>query len=311
YVLQFGSVLYEMFFRRYSEKVWGRPCEELSADWVSQRSRGFSIWTLVRESLLGKDKEVVSLIDSFMYPRDGYGRIPERMAEDVRNRGSEVLLGAQVTRIAYHGAHDIEVTYRRDGEESSVRANAVVSTVPLGLLVQMLTPGCDQAVTDAARNLAFRDLITVNAIFRRNQISQDTWLSVQDESVMVGRLREPKNWSVAMVPDDEHTSVVLECFCSRGDAVWRMSDAEIVERCLKDLTESLGFARREEFEEAVVVRTTHAYPVYDLEYARKLDVIRTFLGRYEGLHIVGRGGTFPYHHAGHHNARELTLGRRL
>jgi len=311
YVAQFGSKLYDMFFRHYSEKVWGRPCEELSSDWVSQRSKGLSIWTLLRESLVGNKEQVTSLIDNFMYPRDGYVRIPERMAEDVQRQGNEVLLGAGVIRLTYHGANDIEVFYRQNGEERSVRANAVLSTLPLGLLVQMLTPACGEKVADAARGLVFRDLVTVNAIFRRKQVSPDTWLYVQDEDVLFGRLHEPKNWSAAMVPDDHHTSVVLECFCTRGDAVWQMTDEQIVQRCLRDLVDKLKFVRDEDFEDAAVVRTTHAYPVYDLQYAEKISTIKAFLRDFEGLHIVGRGGTFRYNNADHSIEMGLLLGRKL
>jgi protoporphyrinogen oxidase len=300
-----------MFFRRYSEKVWGRPCEELSADWVSQRSKGLSIWTLVREALVGSNRQVTSLIDNFMYPRDGYVRIPERMAEDVRSFGNEVLLGAGVTRLTYRGANDIEVFYRQNGEERSVHANAVLSTLPLGLLVQMLTPACGQEVADAARGLVFRDLVTVNVIFKRKQVSPDTWLYVQDEDVLFGRLHEPKNWSAAMVPDGEHTSVVLECFCTRSDAVWQMTDEQIVQRCLRDLVDKLKFVRDEDFEDGAVVRTTHAYPVYDLQYAEKISTIKAFLRDFEGLHIVGRGGTFRYNNADHSIEMGLLLGRKL
>jgi len=312
YVAQFGSKLYDMFFRRYSEKVWGLPCEKLSADWVSQRSQGLSIWTIVREALLANKKEqVTSLIDNFMYPRDGYMRIPERMAEDVRSQGNDVQLGAAVTRLTYHGANDIEVFYQQNGEERSVRANAVLSTLPLGLLVQMLTPACGKKVVEAARGLVFRDLVTVNAIFKRKQVSPDTWLYVQDEDVLFGRLHEPKNWSAAMVPDDEHTSVVLECFCTRGDSVWNMTDKEIVQRCLRDLVDKLKFVRDEDFEDAAVVRTTQTYPVYDLQYSKKIATIKGFLEDFEGLHIVGRGGTFRYNNADHSIEMGLLLGRKL
>lgn len=311
YVAQFGTKLYDMFFRRYTEKVWGLPCEKLSADWVSQRSKGLSIWTLVREALTANRQQVTSLIDNFMYPRDGYMRIPERMAEDIVSRGNLVVTGASVNRITYHGPRDFEVFYKQDGQEKSVRANAVLSTMPLGLLAQMLTPACGPEVAEAARGLVFRDLITVNAIFRRKQISPDTWLYVQDEDVLFGRLHEPKNWSRAMVPDEEHTSVVLECFCTKGDAVWQMSDEDIVKRCVRDLVDKLKFASDAEFEDAAVVRTTHAYPVYDLQYAGKIAKIKEFLAGYEGLHIVGRGGTFRYNNADHSIEMGLLLGQKL
>jgi protoporphyrinogen oxidase len=130
YVAQFGSKLYEMFFRMYSEKVWGKPCEELSADWVSQRSKGLSIWTAVRETILGSGDKMASLIDEFMYPRLGYARIPERMAEDIRANGSDILLESAVTRIHCHGPNDFEVFYSSEEQERSVRGNAVVSTIP-------------------------------------------------------------------------------------------------------------------------------------------------------------------------------------
>ena len=114
-----------------------------------------------------------------------------------------------------------------------------------------------------------------------------------------------------MVPDDEHTSVVLECFCTRGDAIWQMTDEQIVQRCLRDLVDKLKFVRDEEFEDAAVVRTTHTYPVYDLEYAEKIATIKAFLRDFEGLHIVGRGGTFRYNNADHSIEMGLLLGRRL
>ena len=123
-----------MFFRVYSEKVWGKPCEELSADWVSQRSKGLSVWTTVRDALIGSNNKVTSLIDEFMYPQYGYMRIPERLAEDIESSGSNVLLNAAVSKIHYHGPNDFEVFYVKDGQEQSTRGNAVVSTIPLGFV---------------------------------------------------------------------------------------------------------------------------------------------------------------------------------
>jgi protoporphyrinogen oxidase len=270
YTAQFGAKLYRMFFQRYSEKVWGKPCTELSPDWVAQRSRGLSIWSLARDALLGPRKGVVSLVDQFMYPRDGYGRISERMAEDISAAGNDVLLGCTVARLVYHRPGEIEVVYVRDGQEHTARADHVVSTVPLGRLVLMLKPDCDSAVAVAARSLQFRDLITVNLIIRRKQVSIDTWLYIQDTNIIFGRMHEPKNWSSAMVADDNHTSLVLECFCSEGDHIWTMSDETIGRHCIRDLVEKLGFIEEGEVEDMLVIRTKGAYPVYDLEISKRL-----------------------------------------
>ncbi len=311
YTAQFGSTLYQMFFRRYTEKVWGKPCEELSSDWVSQRSKGLSIWTVAREALSARQSKIKSLIEEFMYPRDGYMRIPERMAEDIGKAGNQVTLGAMVKGIVCHGPAHLEVVYDGPDGAKSIQATHVVSTIPLGLLVQMLTPKAAPEVLQAARDLEFRDLITVNVKIRKKQVSRDTWLYVQDESIMFGRLHEPKNWSRAMVPDDEHTSLVLECFCTAGDAIWSLTDDEVAQRCVKDLAEKLKFVDPADVEGWNVIRTRHAYPVYDLQYARKLELINSCLANYGGVNIVGRGGTFRYNNADHSIEMGLLLARKL
>lgn len=311
YTAQFGATLYRMFFQHYSEKVWGLPCTELSADWVAQRSRGLSIWDLARDALLGPRKGVVSLVDQFMYPRAGYGRISERMAEDVTRSGNDVLLGCPVTKIACHRPGEIEVSYRQGDKEQTLSADQVVSTVPLGRLAQMLVPACDPAVIEAARSLVFRDLITVNLMLRRSQVSEDTWLYVQDSDIIFGRLHEPKNWSRAMVPDENHTSLVLECFCSEGDHAWAMSDEEISGRCVQDLCDKLSFIEPGDVADTKVIRTRYAYPVYDLYYRDKISLIQSHLQTYPGLHTVGRGGTFRYNNADHSIEMGLLLARRL
>ena len=245
-----------------------------------------------------------------MYPRYGYGRISDRMAEDVTEAGNDVLLGCRVTGLSHHGSNDFEVSYSRDGQEHTLRADNVVSTIPLGRLVLMLEPGCDPSVAEAARSLTFRDLITVNLILRRKQVSVDTWLYIQDREIIFGRMHEPKNWSPAMVADDDHTSLVLECFCTEGDHIWTMSDEEIVRCCIRDLVK-LEFIEEHDVEDMLVIRTKVAYPVYDLLYQEKISAIQNDLQKCIGLHTVGRGGTFRYNNADHSIEMGLRLARRL
>ncbi len=314
YVAQFGGKLYDMFFRRYSEKVWGLPCEKLSSDWVSQRSAGLSIWTVIQESLLRTKSDNESLIEEFMYPRDGYVRIPQRMAEDITasSESNAIILESTVTRINYRGPNDFEVFYSdTQGREHSVTATTVVSTIPLGVLPRIMEPACDQKVIDAARGLTFRALITVNIILRKERVSIDTWLYVQDEDILFGRLHEPKNWSPAMVPDQSTTSLVLECFCTKDDHIWQMTDEEVGRRCIEDLEKKLKFIDSSEVIDFSCVRTLQAYPVYDLQYAEKIKTINDFLAGFEGLHIVGRGGTHRYNNADHSIEMGLLLGRKI
>jgi len=311
YIAQFGSRLFEMFFEQYSEKVWGRPCHELSADWVSQRSKGLSIWSMLRDALGQRKGEVASLIERFHYPAAGYGRLPERLADDVVRQGGTVVLGAKVVSVECHGPGDYALVYECGGQRQTLQANAVLSTVPLGALVRMLSPACPPSVSAAAAALKFRALVTVNLMIRRPRVSDDTWVYVQDKDVLFGRLHEPKNWSAAMVPDAAHTSLVLECFCTRGDGIWTMGDQEIVQRCVQDLEQRLGLLTAADVEGALVVRTPNAYPVYDLAYGDHVAAIRSHLGGLPGLHILGRGGTFRYNNADHSVEMGLLLAQKL
>jgi protoporphyrinogen oxidase len=310
FVSQFGEKLFDMFFRRYTEKVWGCPCDEISADWVSQRSKGLSILTTIKDAII-KSRNVVSLVDEFVYPREGYQRICKRMAEDMENGSGTVHLSSPVKRIVYHGPHDFTLTYETPDGEREQHATDVISTIPANHLVRMLEPKCPQAVTDAAKSLRFRDLITATVMLKKEQVTTDTWLYVHDEDLLFARLHEPKNWSTAMVPGPEYTSVVCECFCSRGDEIWELSDDQIRERVVADLADRLGFIERSEVLDVCIIRTVFAYPVYDLDYHAKVKEIYGFVNEHEGLHLVGRGGTFRYNNADHSIEMGQLLAKRL
>ncbi len=312
FTAQFGSKLYEMFFKHYTEKVWGLPCEKLSSDWVSQRSKGLSVWTAFCDALNRKKKnQLVSLIDEFMYPRNGYVRVPERMAEDIIETGNDIILDSTVTNVIMVAENDYEVHYTRNGEEFKVTGTDVVSTIPLGVLARILSPRCDDEIEKIAQSLNFRALITVNVMIKRKQVSKDTWLYIQDSDILFGRMHEPKNWSRDMVPDDDHTSLVLECFCTVGDRIWNMSDAEIEKRCVGDLVHKLAFINETEVEGAAIVRTKEAYPVYDLNYTSNTKAVLDYLKDFKRLHISGRGGTFRYNNSDHSIEMGLLLGRKL
>lgn len=310
YVAQFGKKLFEMFFRRYTEKVWGLPCTELSADWVKQRSKGLSIMTALKDAMW-KSKDVVSLIDQFVYPRDGYERICIRMAEDVTRGGGRIHLGSPVKRLEYRGPGDWLVHHAGPDGPRTIEASDVISTIPLPHLVRMVSPAAPQAVLDASSTLRFRDLITVTVMLRKKQVTPDTWLYVHDEDLIFARLHEPKNWSPAMVPGEEFTSVVCECFCSKDEPIWARPDGEISDRVIADLSDRLGFITRDEVIDTAVVRTRFAYPVYDLDYRPKIDQVYGFLNAHEGIHIVGRGGTFRYNNADHSIEMGQLLAKKL
>ena len=312
YVEQFGPKLYEMFFRRYTEKVWGRPCTELSADWVAQRTKGMSVVETVVNAIATPKQKVESLVDQFVYPRFGYQRISERMKDVIEGHGGEVQLERTVASLEIVD-HGVVVRVKdRDGVVSEDRFDHVVSTIPLGRLVQITTPKAPSCVLAAAKGLEFRSVITANIMLAREQVTPDTWLYVHDESIGFARIHEPKNWSPDMVPDAGKTSVVTEWFCSEGDEGWQLSDEEIVERTVGHLADDLGFVDRSEVLGGLILRARHAYPVYSLDYGERVGLLKGHLENHaDVLSIAGRGGTFRYNNADHSIETGILVGKNL
>ncbi len=299
YIEQFGRTLYELFFQRYSEKVWGLPCDRMSGDWVSQRSKGMSLLTAVKDAVIPSRGKVVSLIDRFMYPKYGFGRFSERMADAITASGNDVRLGTGVERVERQGTRVTAVHVSSEDGTERVAGRQFISSIPLTRLVEIMDPPAPPDIIAAARQLTFRNIITVNIALRRPQMTPDTWLYVHDRDILFGRLHEPKNWSSAMVPDDQHTSVVAEYFCSFGDDIWSMSDEALVDRTVRHLADDLRFIHRDEVVDGFAVRAPRAYPAYVIGYAEPLARVKQFVQSFENLQIIGRYGTFRYNNTDH------------
>ena len=299
FVSQFGRRLFDMFFRRYSEKVWGRPCSQMSADWVSQRSKGLSIWTAITNAILKpKDKTAKTLIETFVYPRWGYQEIPETMRRTIETAGNSVVLSAFAKKVDVSDPSRVVVTYDKGGRSETISGDYLVSTVPLtSLLMFAMEPKPPQSVIDSARSLEFRSVITVNLMLDTPQMTKDTWIYCHDEGLGFARLHEPRNWSPDMAPKGK-TSVVLEYFCTKDDAVWKKSEAEMVEWGTRDVCR-LGFVKPAQVLGGFSVRAANAYPVYGLGYLDKLKRMRDYIEKLDRVAIVGRGGTFRYNNADH------------
>jgi protoporphyrinogen oxidase len=299
YIDQFGPTLYRLFFQRYSEKVWGLPCSDMSGDWVTQRSKGMSLITAVKDAIIPSKGKVVSLIDNFMYPRNGFGRLSERMTDGIVAGGNSVRLNAGVERVHRDGDRVTAITVGTADGPERVEGDEFVSSIPLTYLVQIMDPPAPAEVIRAASALTFRNIITVNLMLRRRQVTPDTWLYVHDRNILFGRLHEPKNWSPAMVPGDDYTSIVAEYFCSFGDEIWQMTDDALVEQTARHLIEDLKFIKRDEVLGGFAIRAPRAYPSYVLGYEAPLKVVKQFVSKFENLQIIGRYGTFRYNNTDH------------
>jgi protoporphyrinogen oxidase len=299
YIDQYGELLYKLFFERYSEKVWGRPCDEMSGDWVTQRTKGMSIVTAVKDAIVPSKGKVVSLIDEFMYPKYGFGRFSERMADKIEELGNEVRLGAGVEKVHREGNKIVAVTIGTDNGPERVEAENFISSIPLTVLAKIMEPAAPAEILEAADSLTFRNVITVNLMIKKRQVTPDTWLYVHDRNILFGRFHEPKNWSPFMVPSDEYTSLVIEYFCSFGDHIWNMTEEELVEQSVKHLVEDMKFLKREDVLGGFIVRAPRAYPSYVIGYDEPLEKIKDFIDQFENLQIIGRYGTFRYNNSDH------------
>jgi protoporphyrinogen oxidase len=297
YINQFGRTLYEQFFRTYSEKVWGMPCDRISGDWVAQRSKGLSLTTAIKDAFSRSRGEVESLVDRFSYPRLGIGRFSERMAADVVAGGGRIALEHRVVRVHHDGSRVTGVTVRSAAGDELVEGDTFISSIPITQLIKAFRPAAPANVVASAEALQFRELITVNLMLKREQVTPDTWLYIHDPDISFARIHEPKNWSPAMAPAGT-TSLVCELFCNRGDSFWTAPDDQLIELAVNEF-ERLGFFSRREVIDGFVIRAVRAYPTYTLGYQHHLDVLKGYLRQFENLQIVGRYGTFRYNNSDH------------
>jgi protoporphyrinogen oxidase len=304
---QFGKRLFEIFFKTYTEKVWGMSCKDISADWAAQRIKGLSLSSALWNALFkprpfrDRSKTIKTLIDTFRYPRKGPGMMWDAAAARIRTLGGEVLLGMKVVGLERTAA---SATWRvvcedRTGQRHDIEAVHVISSAPLRQLVQGITPGLSQAALAAAEALRYRDFLTVVLILKDRHIFDDNWIYIHDPSVKVGRVQNFKSWSPEMVPDPAMACYGLEYFCFEGDGLWTSSDAELIERGTQELMH-IGLARREDIVDGCVVRQAKAYPVYAGDYAAHVATIRAELERRcPNLHVVGRNGMHKYNNQDH------------
>jgi len=300
----FGRVLYETFFRSYSEKVWGIPCSQISPDFASQRIAGLSFWGAVRNALVasrrGLPARVRTLVAAFQYPRGGSGMIYDRWADLVRSRGGTILTGREVAawNLSPDGKRVESVDVAGPGGVEKIFGREFISTVPINELILSLEPHPPPEVSAAARALRFRDHISVNLAVRGPAPFPDQWIYLHDPALHAARAANYINFSPAMSGrPDEHT-LTMEYFSFRDDRLWSSSDADLVALAERELR-SQSLLASHEILDGFVVREPDAYPVYFLQYQPLLSAIRSYLGRIGNLHPAGRGGLYRYNNMDH------------
>ena len=298
-ISQFGSTLYKLFFKTYTEKVWGIPCNRISAQWGVQRIKGLSLRTAIIDAFWEKrKKDAASLLTHFTFPKMGIGVICDKLAETIKEP-NRLLFNAPSAEIFHNGERITAVAYSGTNGAGKIDCDYVISSMPITELITSLRPAPPQEVIAAARWLKYRELVCVALMFDMPSVTDQTWIYVHDPLIDFGRLHEPKNWSRFMAPPDK-SCVVLEYFCNKGDAVWNSSDEELLVRSKQAFRKShIAPAAVDRIFDYKVVRSEKAYPSYEIGFSQHLLKIREYLKKFKNLQMIGRYGTYKYNNLDH------------
>ncbi|MBU0728855.1 MAG: FAD-dependent oxidoreductase [Proteobacteria bacterium] len=295
-VHRFGRKMFDLYFKEYTEKVWGLECDQISMEWVAQRIDGLSLGKAIKNAFFKfSGRDIPTLTDRFYYPLLGIGEISDRMKESIEIINS-VETKTRVTKIR-HADNTIQSVVAVNSHTYEQHGSEFVSSIPLTSLVKMLDPGPPQEIIDACNQLKFRDLVIVTLMLNRERITDLTWMYLPEKDIPLGRIHEPKNWSPHMSPKGK-TSIVAEYFCFAGDKIWGATDEELRDITAENLIQ-LNFIRKEDVLDFCVIRAKNAYPIFEIGYQAHYEKILDYLSTFSNLHLVGRGGKFKYYNMDH------------
>lgn len=313
---RFGWRLYSIFFKTYTEKVWGIPCSRIGADWAEQRIKGLSLIKAVINAFFKGRNKVKTLIDSFHYPVLGPGMMYQVMADKIERLGGQVVLNSNIIRVNHDETIIKSIEYEEQNSGIHVQEGThFISSIPITELVQKLNPPPDDDILKAAQMLQYRSFIVVDLIVNKKEIFPDNWIYIHSSEVKMGRIQNFKNWSSRMVADPEKTALGVEYFCNEDDELWRSSDQDIAAVAKAELVK-LKFISGDEVEDFKVVRVPKAYPMYHVGYEKYLEKIKNYLARFKNLQLVGRYGMFKYNNMDHsiisglYAARNIMYGKK-
>lgn len=322
FINRFGRQLYLTFFKSYTEKVWGVPCQEISAEWGAQRIKGLSLSSailhFIKSSFSNGNSDVsqknteTSLIEQFLYPKLGPGQLWEYVAQLVEEKGGQVLKGWKVTKIHTNGASISSVEAENsDGETRQFAGDYFFSTMPVKDLIRAIGPQAPENVQTVSEGLQYRDFITVGLLANRlgvrekdGTLLKDTWIYVQEPDVLLGRLQIFNNWSPYMIADPSKVWIGLEYFCYENDSLWSMKDDEIFDLAVNEI-EKIGIISSNDVIDGHVVRVPKTYPAYFGSY-EDFPLVREYTDGFQNLFLVGRNGMHKYNNQDHSMLTAMT-----
>jgi protoporphyrinogen oxidase/putative flippase GtrA len=297
---KFGKRLFAIFFEAYTEKLWGTPCSEISADWAAQRIKGLSLAKAIRQAVFGNNGKVKSLIEQFQFPRLGSGQLYEKISTYLQEHNFPVLLNTEVIRLHSSGAQITQITLRNreTGKEEIVDCGGVISSIPITHLVKQISPSAPPQAIAAANSLKFRNTVLVYLIVEATQLFPDNWLYINEPTVQMGRVTNFANWSPSMLANPNQTPLCCEYWCNFDDLTWQQSEEELLRQTEQELRK-IELLHGEKVTGGFAIKLPRTYPLYAGNYAEALADIQAYLQQFQNLQLVGRYGSFKYNNQDH------------
>ncbi len=308
--LKFGRKLYETFFKTYTEKVWGIPCNQIGAEWAAQRIKGLDIIEVIKNSLLGaRGGKIKTLVDQFDYPVLGSGQMYEAMADTVASRGAEVVLNTRIVGINRQENRITSIDLcGPDGRRYQITAQQYFTSIPITHFVKMLHPHPSEIVMRSADALYYREHITVDLLVNGTQLFPDQWIYVHSPDVQMARVANYNNFSTEMVNQKNTTALSVEYFVFQHESLWKKPDPELIELAIDEMC-YMGLLSRENVEQAWVVRETESYPTYYIGFKEPYDILRNAIDTFTNLYPIGRGGMYKYNNQDHSTMSGILAAR--
>jgi protoporphyrinogen oxidase len=297
-ILEFGKALAELNMLNYTEKIWGLPCKEISAEWGTQRIHGLSLMAIIKKAIFKGNEGPKTLVDTFYYPDKGASQTYEVMAEMTEQKGSVIQPNSDICEIHHEdGKITAVVVAKSDGTREKHPCDFCISSIPITEVVNMLRPAAPKELIEAVKMLKYRYQVYLFMKINKERVSKDNWIYFPDKEIPFGRIHEPKNFSLSMSPKDK-TSLWVEHFVFPDDPRWSCSADDLYEQTI-DWLEKLNFVNRSEVIEYYKHREDFVYPVYDLIYTKPLQTIKDYLKTFSNLQLIGRAGRFRYNNQDH------------
>jgi len=295
---KFGKKLYETFFKTYTEKVWGIPCNQIGKEFAEQRIKGLDITEVLKNAIIG-NSNAKTLVDQFDYPIYGAGQMYEAWADKVTSMGGTILLNSKVVSINEKNKKIDSVEIETEtGEKLTINAKQIFSSIPITHFFDILNPKISSQTSKSVSSLYYREHITVNLIIHKTGLFPDQWIYIHDPDVKMARLANYNNFSKAMVSDKDKTAISVEYFVFQDDEIWKMKNLKIVELAIDEMSR-VGLIDKNTVEQGHVVRETESYPTYYIGYKKAFNILKEELNQFENLYPIGRGGMYKYNNQDH------------